>query len=134
MKAPPLLGMQVRDALRPAPLPRPRKAARSPSGRSAAEHSTVCGVDRTSCAPWGICFALLTPGDMWSRPIRIEPLSLLIPLFAFRVSACQKPPSIMLEITPDDIANLNDEDVGAVNFGARRASAYSGTADDICSL
>jgi hypothetical protein len=35
----------------PTPSPRPRTAARSPSGRSAAEHAAACGVDRTSGAP-----------------------------------------------------------------------------------
>jgi hypothetical protein len=40
-----------RDALRPDPLPRPRKTARSPSGRSGAEQP-ACGLDRPSRAPW----------------------------------------------------------------------------------
>src|SRR5580700_290746 len=42
----------TRNALRPDPLPSPRTAARSPSGRSIAEHAAACGVDRTSRAPW----------------------------------------------------------------------------------
>jgi hypothetical protein len=46
------------NALHPDAIARPRKAARSPSGLSAAEQP-ACGLDRTSRAPWHL--SLLTP-------------------------------------------------------------------------
>src|ERR1700682_6274349 len=42
----------------------PATESGSPSGRSAAEHATVAALTARA-APRGICFALLTPGDVW---------------------------------------------------------------------
>jgi hypothetical protein len=58
-----------RDALRPDPFSQPRKAARSPSGRSVAEQPAF-GLDRTSRAPWHS--ALLRRRNVWPAQLALS--------------------------------------------------------------